>query len=81
MEVMSNGNLVIRGEKWITINDGQEFIRLTGIVRPQDISKSNEVLSSKVANARIEYSGTGSMSSAQKAGWLSRFFMSKWWLF
>ncbi|AWL12574.1 Flagellar L-ring protein [Saliniradius amylolyticus] len=81
MKVLPNQNLVVRGEKWMTINNGDEFIRLTGIVRSADISPDNEVVSSKVANARIQYSGTGSFARAQEKGWLTRFFDSSWWPF
>ncbi|WP_034474684.1 flagellar basal body L-ring protein FlgH [Aestuariibacter salexigens] len=79
IDVLPNQNLLIRGEKWITLNNGDEYIRLTGVIRPQDVSPSNEILSSKVANARIEYSGTGSFAQAQQKGWLARFFSSEWW--
>jgi flagellar L-ring protein precursor FlgH len=79
VEVLPNDNLVIRGEKWLTLNHGDEYIRLTGIIRLSDISPENEVLSTKIANARIQYSGTGSFASAQKKGWLTKFFTSSWW--
>ena len=79
MEVLPNDNLVIRGEKWLTLNHGDEYIRLTGIIRLSDISPENEVLSTKIANARIQYSGTGSFASAQEKGWLTKFFTSSWW--
>ncbi|MGL4447779.1 MAG: flagellar basal body L-ring protein FlgH [Shewanella sp.] len=81
MQVLANGNLVIRGEKWITINNGDEFIRVTGIVRPQDITPDNTIDSPRVANARIQYSGTGTFADAQKVGWLSQFFLGEWWPF
>ncbi|GGP45120.1 flagellar basal body L-ring protein FlgH [Shewanella saliphila] len=81
MQVLSNGNLVIRGEKWISINNGDEFIRVTGIVRSQDINPDNTIDSTRVANARIQYSGTGSFADSQKVGWLNSFFMSDWWPF
>jgi len=81
MQVLSNGNLVIRGEKWISINNGDEFVRLTGIVRSQDIRPDNTIDSPRVANARIQYSGTGTFAEVQKVGWLSSFFMSEWWPF
>ena len=80
-QVMPNNNLVIRGEKWLTLNNGDEYIRLTGVVRPADINPSNEVQSTKIANARIQYSGTGTFAQAQKPGWLSKFFASEWWPF
>lgn len=81
VQVLPNQNLVIRGEKWLTLNNGDEYIRLTGIVRPADISPTNEITSTKVANARIQYSGTGTFANAQKQGWLTRFFSSQWWPF
>ncbi len=77
--ILSNGYLVIRGDKWVTINQGEEFVRLTGIVRPEDIGPDNSVLSTRVANARIAYSGTGQMAEANSRGWLSRFFNTDWW--
>jgi len=81
MQVLNNGNLVIRGEKWISINNGDEFVRLTGIVRSQDIRPDNTIDSPRVANARIQYSGTGTFADVQKMGWLSSFFMGSWWPF
>ncbi len=74
--VLPNGNLVVQGEKWITINHGQEYIRIRGIVRPVDIDADNSVPSTKVADAQILYSGTGSMARAQRPGWLTEFFLS-----
>ena len=81
IQVMANNNLVVRGEKWLTLNSGDEYIRLTGIVRPADINPANEVLSTRIANARIQYSGTGSFSQSQQQGWLGKFFASKYWPF
>ena len=81
MRSLPNGNLIIRGEKWLTLNTGQEFIRLTGIVRAEDISADNTIESTRVANARISYSGKGSLAESQEAGWLSSFFMSSMWAF
>ncbi len=79
VDVLPNSNLVIRGEKWLTLNHGDEYIRLTGIIRPADISPENEIVSTKVANARIQYSGTGTFARAQEKGWLTKFFDSTWW--
>lgn len=76
VQVMANGNLVVRGEKWMTLNQGDEFIRLSGIIRPEDISPENSISSTRVANARIQYSGTGKFADAQEQGWLSAFFNS-----
>ena len=81
MQVLSNGNLMVRGEKWISINNGDEFIRVTGIVRSQDLKPDNTIESTRVANARIQYSGTGTFADSQKVGWLSSFFMGEWWPF
>lgn len=75
---LSNGNLLVRGEKWLTINQGQELVRIAGIVRPQDIGQDNTVPSTRVADARISYTGRGTLADANTRGWLSRFFNSKW---
>ncbi|WP_049623375.1 flagellar basal body L-ring protein FlgH [Frateuria defendens] len=75
---LSNGNLLVRGEKWLTINQGQELVRIAGIVRPQDIGQDNTVDSTRVADARIAYTGRGTLADANTRGWLSRFFNSKW---
>lgn len=75
---LSNGNLVVRGEKWLTINQGRELVRISGIVRPVDITQENTVSSSRVADAKIAYTGRGSLADANTQGWLARFFTSKW---
>jgi flagellar L-ring protein FlgH len=81
LQVLENGNLVIRGEKWLTLNTGKEYIRLTGVIRSQDVDVNNTVESTKIANARIEYSGTGSHHNGQSPGWLSQFFNGPLWPF
>lgn len=78
-EILPNGNLIVRGEKWITLNRGDEFIRISGIVRPEDIAPDNTIVSTRLANAKISYSGSGELASTQKMGWLSRFFNSDLW--
>lgn len=80
-EVLPNGNLVVRGEKWLTLNQGDEYIQISGIVRPYDIKTDNTILSSQVADARITYSGKGMVADSNKMGWLSRFFASAIWPF
>jgi flagellar L-ring protein precursor FlgH len=75
-EVLPNGNLVVQGEKWIRINQGDEYIRLRGIIRPQDLSPTNTIPSTRVADARISYSGIGVVDETNTPGWLTRFFMS-----
>jgi flagellar L-ring protein precursor FlgH len=76
VERFPNGNLRIRGEKWVTLNQGREFIQLSGIIRAYDIGPDNAVLSGKVADAQITYSSKGVLASANKMGLISRFFNS-----
>ncbi|HHJ12817.1 MAG TPA: flagellar basal body L-ring protein FlgH [Gammaproteobacteria bacterium] len=80
-DVLPNGNLVVRGEKWLTLNKGEEFIQISGIVRPQDVSTDNTVLSTQIADARITYSGKGFLADSNEPGWLARFFNSPFWPF
>ena len=68
------GNLLVTGEKWITMNQGREYIRFSGEVRKQDVDESNTVLSSKVGNALIEYSGTGELQNNQKRSVIDKLF-------
>ena len=79
-EVLPNGVLRIRGEKWLSLTNGEEYIRLTGLVRPRDIQPDNSVASNRIADARIAYGGTGDFDQANQMGWLARFFNSEWWL-
>jgi flagellar L-ring protein precursor FlgH len=81
VEVLPNGNLMIRGEKRVTLNDGDEFIRLSGIVRPVDIDANNTISSNKVADATIMYTGQGALADASKMGWVARFFNSPFFPF
>ena len=76
VEVMSNGNLRVHGEKQIAINQGTEFIRFSGVVNPRTITGQNTVPSTQVADARIEYVGDGYINEAQNMGWLQRFFLN-----
>ena len=76
IERLPNGNLVIRGEKWLHLNQGQEFIRLSGIIRPYDIEPDNSLLSTRIADARISYSSKGVLAAANRMGLISRFFNS-----
>lgn len=78
VEVLSNGNLIVQGEKWIKINQGEEYLRLKGIVRPADINSSNTISSTRIANAQIQYSGDGEINDANSMGWLARLFNSSW---
>ncbi len=71
-----NGNLLVQGQKWITINTGREFVKVQGVVRPADIAPDNSVVSWKVADAYLAYGGQGTVANAAKPGWLYRFFNS-----
>jgi flagellar L-ring protein precursor FlgH len=80
-EVMPNGILLVRGEKWMTLNTGDELVRIAGLVRSDDIATDNTVSSTRIADARITYSGTGAFADATQPGWMSRFFLSPMWPF
>src|SRR5690606_38035467 len=73
-KVLPNGVLAIRGEKWLTLNQGDEYMRVTGLVRAEDVERDNSVSSQRIANARISYAGRGALSDSNSAGWLTRFF-------
>ncbi len=75
-QVLANGNLHVVGEKQIAINQGTEFIRFSGVVNPRTISGANAVVSTQVADARIEYVGNGYINEAQNMGWMQRFFLN-----
>lgn len=77
-DLLPNGDLKVRGEKRLTLNQGDEYVRLSGIVRPIDIDTSNTVSSNKLADATIMYTGSGSMADASKEGWVARIFNSPW---
>jgi flagellar L-ring protein FlgH len=74
-EVMPNGLLKVAGEKGLTLNQGEEFVRLRGYLRAADIDANNQVSSQRIANARIAYSAQGTLADTQQPGWLSRFFL------
>jgi flagellar L-ring protein precursor FlgH len=76
LEVRSNGNLVVQGDKTLKLNQGDEFVHVSGVVRPADIATDNTVTSDKVADAHISYSGKGVLNSSNSVGWLARFFNS-----
>ena len=73
---LANGNLVVRGEKQLKLNQADESVRIEGIVRPSDIAPDNTIASSRVASARIAYSGAGALAESNAKGWLARFFAS-----
>ena len=76
IEVLPNNNLLVSGEKQVSIGHGTEYIRLSGVVNPYFISTANTISSANVADARIEYKESGAISEAQVMGWMARFFLS-----
>ncbi|MFK7731991.1 MAG: flagellar basal body L-ring protein FlgH [Pseudomonadales bacterium] len=80
-EVLPNGLLRVQGEKWLTLNRGDEFIRVRGLIRPEDIDATNSITSTKLADAHISYSGRGELADSNKLSWISRFFNNPIWPF
>lgn len=76
VEVLPNGNMVIRGEKIMTINQGNEYLRISGMISPRDIDGNNSISSKRIANAKISYVGDGPTNDANVMGWLGKFFIS-----
>jgi flagellar L-ring protein precursor FlgH len=72
--VYPNGTMLVQGQKRVTLNRGDEFVQIKGIVRVADITADNRVASTRVADARIAYTGKGDVARASRQGWLSRFF-------
>jgi flagellar L-ring protein precursor FlgH len=81
VKVYANGNLQVQGEKWLMLNNGNEYVRVTGLIRPSDISSDNTVSSQRIANARIQYGGTGDFADTQERGFFSRLFNSAFNIF
>ena len=79
IDVLPNGLLRVRGEKWLQLNRGSEYIRLTGLLRQEDVGPDNSVASTQLADARIGYSGTGELAQSNNMGWISKFFNGGWW--
>lgn len=78
IQVLNNGDLVIRGSREITVNYEKQYIILEGIIRPTDITSNNTILSSYIADARIQYTGKGVLTAKQRPGWLSRLITNVW---
>ncbi len=78
IQVLPNGNLVLRGSQEILVNNEKQYITIQGVVRPVDIGTDNTVLSTYIADARIDYTGEGDLSRKQREGWLSRFIDVVW---
>ena len=81
VDILPNGNLVVQGEKWFTLNQGKEYIRIAGVLRPMDVQSDNTVSSTKLADAQIAYSGEGFVHDSNTQGWFTQFLNSKWWPF
>lgn len=79
--ILPNGVLEVRGEKWLQLSRGSEYIRISGLVRREDINSDNSIDSTRVANVRMAYSETGDLANANRPSWLSRFFVSDIWPF
>ncbi|CAM3441567.1 flagellar basal body L-ring protein FlgH [Parendozoicomonas haliclonae] len=79
--VLPNGSLRVAGEKWLRLNNDAEFVQVTGLVRPEDITTDNEVSSRRIAQANITYSGVGPEQDVHRQGWLSRALNSPWFPF
>ena len=77
-QVLPGGTLLVKGEKALRLNQGDEIIRLSGLVRIDDINRYNQVSSQNVANAQISYAGRGALADSNQPGWLTRFFTSPW---
>ena len=73
-EVRANGVMLVKGEKLITLNRGDEMVQFSGLVRPTDIGADNRIASTRVADAHIRYTGKGEIARASKQGWLQKFF-------
>lgn len=78
VNVLPNGNLVLEGRKDMVINNELQYIVISGIIRPEDLSSADTVSSSQLSDARIEYSGKGVLSDEQRPGWLRRIFDNVW---
>ena len=76
IDVYPNGNLLVSGEKMVAINQGNEFIRFSGVINPNSVTAANTVQSTQVADARIEYRGSGFIDESNTMGWLQRFFVA-----
>ncbi|MEY3611816.1 MAG: Flagellar L-ring protein precursor [Pseudomonadota bacterium] len=78
VEVLANGNLMVRGEKQLALTEGAEVIQVSGIIRPDDVSPNNMVQSRRLANAQIAYRGTGDMAAVAKTGWGTKALLKIW---
>jgi len=80
VEILANGNLMVRGEKKLGLAEGTEVIQVSGVIRPEDVGPNSTVLSRRLANAQIAYRGSGDLANASRAGWGTT-LMHKFWPF
>ena len=78
VDVLANGNLVLRGEKQLALSEGAEVIQVAGTIRPEDVAPNNTVQSRRLANAQITYRGTGDLAAASRAGWATSGLLKLW---
>lgn len=78
VDVLANGNLVLRGEKQVALSEGAEIIQVAGVIRPEDVSPNSTVQSRRLANAQITYRGTGDLAAATRAGWGTSALLKLW---
>lgn len=78
VDVLANGNLVLRGEKQLALTEGAEVIQVAGVIRPEDVAPNNTVQSRRLANAQITYRGTGDLAAASKPGWGTSLLLKLW---
>ena len=80
VEILANGNLMVRGEKKLGLTEGTEVIQVSGVIRPEDVGPNSTVQSRRLANAQIAYRGSGDLANATRAGWGTS-LMHKYWPF
>ena len=78
IEILANGNLVVRGEKKLGLSEGTEVIQVSGVIRPQDVGPNGTVQSLRLANAQISYRGTGDLAATSRAGWGTSALLKLW---
>jgi flagellar L-ring protein precursor FlgH len=78
VEVLPNGNLVVRGEKQLSLSEGSEVIQVSGVIRPADVSPNNTVLSRRLAHSQIAYRGSGDLAAASSPGWGTKLLNRVW---
>lgn len=77
-KVLPNGDFYIEGHKVVLVNDEEAHLYISGVVRPSDVQADNSVISDRVADMQIEYTGRGAVAEKQRPGWFSRFFDMIW---